>query len=143
MARSGSRDASAAWAVALALWIASAVGPAAPVDPDCAAPRELSGENGHSIAVGCDDPSVGVPLRGPARVLFGLPIDPNRADAATLESLPGIGPVRARAILDERGRRPFESVAALERVKGIGPVTLARIAPWLAVSGEPLGAGLP
>ena len=40
---------------------------------------------------------------------------------------------RARAILDERGRRPFRSVADLRRVNGVGPKTLARIAPLLAV----------
>ena len=136
------REATAAWAVALALWIASALGPAAPVDPRCAAPREWRAEAGHSVAVGCDDPNVETRLRGPARALFGLPIDPNRADAATLESLPGIGPVRARGIVEERGRRAFESVGALERVRGIGPVTLARIAPWLAVPGESVEAGL-
>lgn len=75
-------------------------------------------------------------LEGPARRLFGLPIDPNRADARTLEALPGIGPARAGAIVAERSRRPFEDVADLERVPGIGPKTRRAIAPWVAPVGE-------
>ena len=72
-------------------------------------------------------------LRGPVRRLFGLPLDPNRADASTLETLPGIGPARAQAIVRERCRRRFESPTDLLRVHGIGPRTLARLSPWLAV----------
>lgn len=77
-------------------------------------------------------------LRGPARLLFGLGVDPNRADPRTLEALPGIGPARAAAIVAERERRPFAHAADLERVAGIGPATRRRVAPWLALPG---GAG--
>jgi hypothetical protein len=66
-------------------------------------------------------------LRGPARRLFALRIDPNRADAATLEVLPGIGPARAAAIVRARSVRPFSSVEELTRVDGIGPGILGRI----------------
>jgi competence protein ComEA len=62
-----------------------------------------------------------------------LPLDLNRADAPTLEVLPGVGPVRAAAIVRAREGRPFESVEALLRVPGVGPVTLSRVAPLLAV----------
>ena len=41
-----------------------------------------------------------------------------------LEALPGIGPARARAILQARARRPFERVSELERAHGIGPATV-------------------
>ncbi len=75
-------------------------------------------------------------MRGPARLLFGLRLDPNRADARALESLPGIGPVRAGAIVAERERRPFRDVSELRRVRGIGPVTLRRMRSWLAVESE-------
>jgi competence protein ComEA len=68
-------------------------------------------------------------------MLFALPIDPNRADARTLEALPGIGPARAAAILAERERRPFGEVDDLERVAGIGPKTRRRLAPWLGLPG--------
>jgi competence protein ComEA len=109
--------------------------------PPCAAPREAAARDGHTIAVRCD--GSGPPLRGPARLLFGLPLDPNRADARALQALPGIGPARAAAIVAERGRRPFRDVADLRRVPGIGPVTLRRIDPWLAVAETSGGASLP
>ena len=35
----------------------------------------------------------------------GEPIDLNAADLAALDSLPGVGPATARAILEERTRR--------------------------------------
>jgi len=72
-------------------------------------------------------------LEGPARRLFGLPIDPNRADAVTLETLPGIGPVRARAIIEERCRRPFASLDDLQRVRGLGPARVGALVPFLAI----------
>jgi hypothetical protein len=74
-------------------------------------------------------------LEGPARRLFDLPIDPNRADAATLETLPGIGPARARAIIEERCRRPFASVDDLQRVRGLGPARVGALVPLLAIEG--------
>ena len=57
------------------------------------------------------------------------PIDIDTADAAALaESLPGIGPVKARRIVAYRERHgPFGTVEALLAVKGIGPVTVERI----------------
>ncbi len=110
---------------------------AAPQLAPCPQPAERAASAGHTLSVACDG---GPPLRGPARRLFGLPLDPNREAAAALETLPGIGPARAAAIVDERLRRPFTSVAELSRVRGIGARTLARIAPWLRVGGDPLGS---
>lgn len=80
-------------------------------------------------------------VEGPARRLFGLPVDPNRADLDTLETLPGIGPARARAILAERCLRPFEQLDDLERVRGLGPVRVGALAPYLAISGDLAAAG--
>jgi len=68
------------------------------------------------------------------RLVFGLPIAVNTASLAALESVPGLGPVRAEAILQARtsmGR--FESLDQLTGVRGIGPVTLAHIRPFLTV----------
>lgn len=52
--------------------------------------------------------------------------DLNRAPEHHLRLLPGIGPHRARAIVEERERGgPFRTLDEIERVKGIGPVTRA------------------
>lgn len=86
-------------------------------------------------SVVCEGP--GETLDGATRLLFGLAIDLNRADARTLEVLPGIGPGRAQAIVRERARAPFCEVGDLERVHGLGPVLVARIAPFALTSGAP------
>jgi competence ComEA-like helix-hairpin-helix protein len=52
----------------------------------------------------------------------------NSASASELDRLPGIGPARAAAILQERERRgPFTSVEELSRVPGLGPSAIARL----------------
>jgi len=61
------------------------------------------------------------------------PIDVNRASASELETLPGVGPATAGAIVDERDRNgPFSSLEDLERVPGIGPAKLARLVGLVA-----------
>lgn len=55
-------------------------------------------------------------------------VDLNTATAAELESLPGIGPATARAIIEHRQRHGrFRSVDELLAVRGIGPAKLAQI----------------
>ncbi|MBW2715192.1 MAG: DUF655 domain-containing protein, partial [Deltaproteobacteria bacterium] len=58
----------------------------------------------------------------------------NCSDARTLETLKGIGSVRARRILEERQRRPFERVDDLVRVHGIGPKTLENLRSVIAAN---------
>ena len=56
------------------------------------------------------------------------PIDLNAADLVALDSLPGIGPATAQAILEERARRGgFRSTRDLLRVPGIGEGRFARL----------------
>jgi hypothetical protein len=101
----------------------------APKFEDCARPVLTA-----PAEIRCLPPDAVVPrLAGPARRLYGLPIDPNRADPTTLETLPGIGPARARAIVAEREKRPFTDVRDLSRVRGLGPARLAALAPFLGV----------
>lgn len=75
-------------------------------------PREGEAEDGASASPTTTDPR----------------LDLNAADAAALESLPGIGPVLAERILawrTEHGR--FSSVAELQEVTGIGPSLFGRL----------------
>ncbi|WP_420113722.1 helix-hairpin-helix domain-containing protein [Pseudactinotalea sp.] len=61
-------------------------------------------------------------------------VDLNTADAAALETLPGIGPALAERILSWRTENgPFPSVDALTNVSGIGPATLARLRDLVTV----------
>jgi tRNA threonylcarbamoyladenosine biosynthesis protein TsaE len=76
-------------------------------------------------------------LEGVARILVGDRIDLNRAPASWLETLPGIGPVRAAASVGSGTEQPFVSVHDLERVPGIGPKTRRRLERWVWVSGQP------
>lgn len=56
------------------------------------------------------------------------PINVNTADAELLTELPGIGPARAEAIIEERETNgPFESAEDLTRVSGIGEATAASL----------------
>jgi hypothetical protein len=99
----------------------------------CRNPVEAAAVAQHTSAVRCEAPQARAgEIRGPARILFGLPIELNCAGARTFETLPGIGSVRARQIVEERARRPFEHVDDLLRVHGIGPKTLEKLRPSLA-----------
>ncbi len=61
-------------------------------------------------------------------------VDINTADQATLEELPGVGPVTARAILAFRTENgAFTSVDELLEVSGIGDATLAEMAPFVTL----------
>jgi competence protein ComEA len=63
------------------------------------------------------------------------PIDINTATVDELDSLPGIGPSIAQAIVDERERNgPFRSVDDLERVRGVGPAKLEQLRHLVTVS---------
>nr|WP_291798360.1 ComEA family DNA-binding protein [Brevibacterium sp.] len=61
-------------------------------------------------------------------------IDLNTADGAALETLPGVGPVTAQAILDHREETGgFSSVEELLEVPGIGEATLGRLRDLVTV----------
>jgi Helix-hairpin-helix motif len=64
-------------------------------------------------------------------------IDLDVAGAAEIERLPRVGPALARRIVASRDSLgPFGGLAALTRVKGIGPATAERLAPLVTFSGQ-------
>jgi len=74
------------------------------------------------------------PDLGPRAWLFQERLNLNTADVRALTALPGVGRKTAQRIVDDRvAHGPFARVAALVRVKGIGPKTLARLEPYLKV----------
>ena len=75
----------------------------------------------------------GVPSSAGAGSVGGL-IDLNTADATSLDSLPGVGPVIAQRILDWRAQHGrFSSVDELGEVSGIGDKLMAQIGPKVRV----------
>jgi competence protein ComEA len=65
------------------------------------------------------------------------PLDLNRATSAQLEALPGIGQVKAAAILAVRDANGgFESIDELEAVRGIGPALAMKLKPLLKVDSK-------
>jgi competence protein ComEA len=83
--------------------------------------------------VGEEEPPVvslsgGTPVAG--EEIDGGLVDVNTADQAALETLPGVGPSIASAILRHRQQEgPFERVEDLLEVAGIGPSRLAQLQP--------------
>ncbi len=72
----------------------------------------------------------------------GAPLDLNRATASELESLPGIGAVKAAAILAVRDTRGgFQSMDELEEVRGIGPALVAKLRPLVVLGTEKAKGG--
>ena len=73
-------------------------------------------------------------IDGPMVTAPPPPVDLNRATTVELETLPGVGPTIATAIVDDRTRHgAFASVDELVRVRGIGPAKLEVIRPLVTV----------
>jgi competence protein ComEA len=62
-------------------------------------------------------------------------IDINRAEVWLLQALPGIGEIRAQAIVDHRRQNgPFHNINELIKVKGIGTTTYEQIKYLITVA---------
>jgi competence protein ComEA len=95
--------------------------------------------DGEQIVVGVPPPAgVAAPAASaPGASTAGAPaplVNLNSATQAELETLPGVGPVTAAAILQWRtDNGAFSSVDELLEVSGIGDATLAEIAPFVTI----------
>jgi competence protein ComEA len=75
-------------------------------------------------------------------VAQGALVNVNTADLARLQTLPGIGQVKAQAIIDYReANGPFQSIDELDDVPGIGPATLERLRPLVTLGEDATPGG--
>jgi competence protein ComEA len=88
--------------------------------------------DGEQILVGTP-PSVAA-KKAAAKVSASNPLDLNRATAAQLDNLPGIGPVTAQRILDYRSKvGRINSVDELKKISGLGGAKFEEIKNLLRV----------
>jgi competence protein ComEA len=74
----------------------------------------------------------------------GERIDLNRASAAELMRLPGVGEKRAQAIVAQRAKQPFRRPEDVLSVKGLGPAWFAKVKANLAAGvAQPVAARPP
>lgn len=90
--------------------------------------------DGEQIVVGAPAPAAGAAAPPPGAPAGSGLVNLNQATQSELEALPGVGPVTAAAILDWRTTHGgFTSVEDLLEVRGIGEVTLERLASLVTV----------
>jgi competence protein ComEA len=88
--------------------------------------------DGEQILVGT--PPAVAAKKAAAKVSASNPLDLNRATAAQLDTLPGIGPVTAQRILDYRGKvGRINSVDELKKISGLGGAKFEEIKNLLRV----------
>jgi competence protein ComEA len=73
-------------------------------------------------------------LLAPSASAAAPTVDINSASVNELVELPGIGPAKAAAIVEERSVAPFKSVDDLVRVRGIADTTIAELRDHARVS---------
>jgi len=90
--------------------------------------------DGEQILVPKEGQVVVPPPGGGGTTAAGALVNVNSASESELESLPGVGPVLAAAIIAYRTEHgPFPTVDALDDVSGIGPATLEDLRPLVTV----------
>ena len=88
--------------------------------------------DGEQILVGT--PPAAAAKKAAAKISTSNPLDLNRATAAQLDTLPGIGPVTAQRILDYRNKvGRIKSVDELKKISGLGGAKFEEIKNLLRV----------
>ena len=124
----------------------AAVGSGQPADVGQCESQQTVVASGH---LGPDVDAGGLIRREPgkmsaaSRLLVGLPLDLNRASAADLQMLRGVGPRLAADIVAARtAAAGFARIESLRDVTGIGENTLERLRPFLTIAAAPSATGL-
>ena len=116
---------------------ASAIEPArlaSVAGPGAALPSQATPPSVQAAAATPSDVGVARPTDLPTAPAIKKLINVNSASQAELELLPGIGPAKAKLILEYRSKRgPFKRIEDLDAVKGIGPKTLERLRPLVTI----------
>ncbi len=121
--RAALSDAAASPSSAQPVLVSPALGDATAADGDSAIDG-VDGVDGATVGRACEFLPDGAVM-----------VDINRATEEELRKLPGIGPGRARKIVELRVRLGrFKTVEDLARIKGFGRSLLKRIRPWVRVS---------
>ncbi|MEK3890660.1 helix-hairpin-helix domain-containing protein [Bacillus sp. FSL K6-3431] len=61
-------------------------------------------------------------------------ININKADSTELESLPGVGPAKAKAIIEYREQNgPYQQIDDLQKISGIGPKSFEKLQDLISV----------
>ena len=98
---------------------------------------ELSDSNQiNQAALLVDEESIYIPMIGEVSATTEAEsdlVDINSADETLLQTLPGIGPAKAAAIVAFRETTPFKTVDDLSEVDGIGDKTLEQLRPLIRV----------
>lgn len=107
---------------------------------DSAAPARLACVVFGLMAVICFVRTAARPQAGPVdwdRVLPAHVVDLRDAPEHEIRALPGVGPVLASRIVEERARAPFAAPSDLLRVHGVGPVLVSRLLPHVTCGPRP------
>ncbi|WP_342376531.1 helix-hairpin-helix domain-containing protein [Myxococcus stipitatus] len=70
-----------------------------------------------------------------SRTQYSGVVNLNEASASELDLLPGVGEKAAQRIIQHRGKRPFQRVEELVRVKGFGRKKFLKLKAHLTLSG--------
>ena len=101
---------------------------------DNKAPRSVKGSS-RSLRRRSPSPAEGNTSKTTAAVPAAI-VDLDVGTASEIESLPRIGAVLARRIVDDRSANgPFGSLEGFQRVRGVGPALAASLAPRVTFSG--------